>query len=71
MHLLAHPLAYFRSVASMCKDNPKTGAIIIVIPAIGINDIEQNNQNATIYNLSGQRLSKMQNQRSTYVKGGL
>ena len=55
----------------MCKDNPKTGAMIIVIPAIGINDIEQNNQNATIYNLSGQRLSKMQNQRSTYVKGSL
>ena len=55
----------------MYKDNPKTGAIIIVIPAIGINDIEQNNQNATIYNLFGQRLSKMQNQMLTYVKGGL
>jgi len=55
----------------MYKDNPRTGAIIIVIPATGINDIEQNNQNATIYNLSGQRLSKMQNQRSTYVKGDL
>lgn len=55
----------------MYKDNPKTAAKIIVIPAIGINDIEQNNQNVTIYNLSGQRLSKMQNQRSTYVKGSL
>ena len=44
----------------MYKDNPKTAAKIIVIPETWINDIEQNNQNATIYNLFGQRMSRMQ-----------
>lgn len=33
---------------------------IIVIPATGINDIEQDGQNAAIYNLAGQRLGNSQ-----------
>ena len=33
---------------------------ITLIPATGINDIEQDGQDAAIYNLAGQRLSKPQ-----------